>query len=159
VGVEAVRELLAPGVTGALIGSSGVGKSTIVNALLERDAQPVAEVRASDSRGRHTTTRRELFLLPGGGLLLDQPGLREIQLWDGSGVGAAFPDIAEHAAGCRFRDCTHTVEPGCQVRMNIDEARVANFLKMTTEADAVARKRRDKVIHRAINRMKRHGKR
>jgi ribosome biogenesis GTPase / thiamine phosphate phosphatase len=115
-GMDALATLLAPGLTVALLGSSGVGKSTIVNCLLGEQHLRTAEVRESDSRGRHTTTHRELMPLPGGGALIDTPGMRELQLWAGpASVDSAFDEIAAVAAECRFRDCTHCGEPGCAV--------------------------------------------
>src|SRR5262249_43237108 len=124
-GVEAIEALLPPGTTGALIGSSGAGKSTLVNALLGTAAQPTQPVRVDDRRGRHTATPRQLFRLRSGGLLLDQPGLREIQLWAWQGsLAAAFPDIAELAEDCRFRDCNHRGEPGCAVEGAVDPSRL-----------------------------------
>jgi ribosome biogenesis GTPase / thiamine phosphate phosphatase len=115
--LDAVEAELVAGETTALLGSSGVGKSTLLNRLCDEDRQGTAAVRASDSKGRHTTTARELFVLPGGALLIDTPGLREVQLWaDEASVEQAFPDILEQARGCRFRDCRHDQEPGCAVR-------------------------------------------
>ena len=144
-GVEAMREWLRPGVTASLLGSSGVGKSTLLNTLLGVERQPTAGVREHDSRGRHTTTHRELFPIPGGGLLLDQPGLREIQPWaEAASVEAAFPEVAEHAVNCRFRDCRHQGEPGCAVVGAVDEARLASYDKLSRERDALAIKRRDR---------------
>src|SRR5207253_4220474 len=114
-GVGRVLEL-ATGRTVTLLGSSGAGKSTLVNRLLGEERQRVQEVRESDSRGRHTTTYRELIPLPGGGALIDTPGMRELQLWASQeSVDAAFDEIAELAAQCRFRDCTHSGETGCAV--------------------------------------------
>ena len=105
------------GRTLALVGESGAGKSTLVNALVGGEVASVSAVRATDHRGRHTTTSRELHPLPGGGVLVDTPGLREVGLWtDESTVDAVFPEIEEYAADCRFRDCTHGSEPGCAVR-------------------------------------------
>jgi len=105
------------GRTLALVGESGAGKSTLVNALVGGEVASVSAVRATDHRGRHTTTSRELHPLPGGGVLVDTPGLREVGLWtDESTVDAVFPEIEEYAAECRFRDCTHGSEPGCAVR-------------------------------------------
>ena len=152
-GVEAVRAELGPGRTGALVGSSGVGKSTLVNLLAGRDVQEVGEVRESDDRGRHTTTHRELILLPGGGILIDTPGLRELQLWDAD-VDAAFDDVEALAEGCRFADCQHEAEPDCAVRAAVDsgeltEARLGSYRKLQAEKalmldrkDGFARKQR-----------------
>lgn len=131
-GLDGVRALLTPGVTLALIGSSGVGKSTLTNALLGRPAAPTGEVRASDQQGRHTTTSRTLYAVPGGGLLIDNPGLRDIAVWDAD--AADFEDLEALAAGCRFRKCTHTTEPGCAVQAalragEVSAARLAAFQK------------------------------
>ncbi|MGB2954034.1 MAG: ribosome small subunit-dependent GTPase A [Gaiellaceae bacterium] len=118
-GVEGLRPYFAPGQTVALLGSSGVGKSTLVNRLAGRELLATQEIR-TDGRGRHTTTHRELVLLPDGGLVLDTPGLRELQLWDASdGVEQTFEDVAALAAGCRFSDCAHEREPGCAVQAAI----------------------------------------
>jgi ribosome biogenesis GTPase / thiamine phosphate phosphatase len=114
--LDAVRAHLGPGRTAALLGSSGVGKSSIANALIGEEVLRTREVRATDSRGRHTTTGRQLVLLPGGGILIDTPGMRELQLWEtGDAVAGAFADIDALAEGCRFRDCRHASEPGCAV--------------------------------------------
>ncbi len=120
-GLDALTPWLQPGRTVVLLGSSGVGKSTITNALLETDRQAVREVREADSRGRHTTTARELFELPGGGLLIDTPGMRSIELTESEGgLDLTFGDIEALAAGCRFTDCSHEVEPGCAVTAAIE---------------------------------------
>jgi ribosome biogenesis GTPase len=125
-GLEALAPWLRPGRTVALLGSSGVGKSTLVNRLLGRDKQRTNTVRQSDQRGRHTTTHRELVELPGGALLVDTPGLRELQLWsDGSGLESAFEDVGALAALCRFSDCGHGNEPGCAVREAVEGERLA----------------------------------
>ena len=125
-GVESVRSYLTPGVTGALLGPSGAGKSTLVNALVgDEDLLATAAVRA-DGAGRHTTTRRQLVQLPGGGLVIDNPGMREVHLWlADDGLAEAFEDIVELAAECRFADCSHETEPGCAIRAALDDGRLA----------------------------------
>ncbi|MCC6144439.1 MAG: ribosome small subunit-dependent GTPase A [Candidatus Hydrogenedentes bacterium] len=159
--------------THALLGSSGVGKSTLVNRLLGRTQMATQHVREDDSRGRHTTTHRELFALDNGALLVDTPGLRELQLWaDEEGLLQAFPDIDALAEHCRFRDCRHHDEPGCAVLEavamgELPEARLESFHKLEKELaylerrqDAVANantKARWKQIHKEIRRMKRQG--
>jgi ribosome biogenesis GTPase len=115
-GLEDVRGLIPRGTTVALVGSSGAGKSTLVNALLGEQRMATGEVRASDGRGRHVTSHRQLARLPGGGLLLDTPGMRELALADADGLDALFADIGTLARACRFRNCRHESEPGCAVR-------------------------------------------
>jgi ribosome biogenesis GTPase len=134
-GMEAIPCSLAPGQTAALIGSSGAGKSTLVNALLGETRQRTTVVREDDSKGRHTTTHRELIALPGGWLLMDLPGLRELQLWaDPENIDDAFAEIAALADQCRFRDCTHQSEPGCAVMAaDLDPARLASYRKLQRE--------------------------
>jgi ribosome biogenesis GTPase len=134
-GLDAIERNVQPAQTAALIGSSGAGKSTIVNALLGEARQSTALVRESDSKGRHTTTHRELILMPGGWLLMDLPGLRELQLWaDPENIDDAFAEIAELAAHCKFRDCSHQAEPGCAVRdAALDPARLASYRKLQRE--------------------------
>jgi ribosome biogenesis GTPase / thiamine phosphate phosphatase len=145
-GFGELEEFLRPGETLVLLGSSGVGKSTIANRLLGQAVQEVQPVRESDSRGRHTTTTRELFVLPGGALLMDTPGLREMQLWDADhGVAQAFADIDSLAARCRFGDCRHEAEPGCAVLAalsagTLDAARVENRRKLLREQEFLRRK-------------------
>lgn len=116
-GVEAIAAAIEPGKTAVFLGSSGVGKSTITNVLLGEDKQATRTIREADSKGRHTTTHRELFVLPNGGLIIDTPGLRELQLWGTEDdLSAAFSDIEELAASCKFSNCSHTAEPGCAVQ-------------------------------------------
>jgi len=124
-GIAGLAGLLKPGVTAVLLGSSGVGKSTLLNALAGEDLMATQEIREDDARGRHTTTHRELVLLPQGGLVLDTPGMRELALWNADeGLAATFGDleaeVEELAAGCKFRDCKHAAEPGCAVRAALE---------------------------------------
>ncbi len=160
-GVFTLAAQLGPGRTGALIGPSGAGKSTLVNALLGDGRQRVAEVRAADLKGRHTTTGRELFLLHGAGMLIDTPGMRELGVWDAQeGIDRAFADIEELAEGCRFRDCTHDGEPGCAVAGEVAPERLASWRKLGREqawvegkrdrAAAGNRKARWKAVHKAM---------
>ncbi len=167
-GFDDLREVIKPGMTCGLVGSSGVGKSSIINRLLGAETQATAEVRPSDARGRHTTTSRQLFLLPDGGMVIDTPGMRELQLLDDDGaLESAFDDIAELSHRCRYDDCTHTGEPGCAVRKaaedgTLDPGRYENYLKMRREMQYLAsltdddefrkRKAREKSLHREIKR-------
>ena len=138
-GVEELRPWLAERRTGVLLGPSGVGKSALVNALLGEVRQDTGPVREDDARGRHTTTRRELFRLPDGGLLIDTAGLREFQPWEAdSELDAVFPEVAELAAQCRFRDCRHEGEPGCAVQQalgdgSLDARRFEHYLRLKRE--------------------------
>lgn len=165
-GLAALAPYLDPGETVALLGSSGVGKSSIINALAGEDVLRTRSVRASDSRGRHTSTHRQMVRLPGGALLIDTPGMRELQLWDvGESLNQAFDDIDAHTAGCRFRDCRHKSEPGCAVKAavaagTLPPARYESFLKLQAERDAfetrqderalIEEKRRSKVMGKAL---------
>ncbi|MCU1355952.1 MAG: GTPase EngC [Acidimicrobiales bacterium] len=141
----------------ALIGESGAGKSTLVNALMEADVADTAGVREGDSKGRHTTTYRELHLLAGGGVLVDTPGIREVGVWvDPDAVTESFPDIEELAESCRFRDCKHDAEPGCAVQQavadgTLSKARLDQWRSLEAEAASVAL-RADAVEHRRRNR-------
>ena len=141
-GVAALSRYWAPGQTAVLMGSSGVGKSTLINRIFAVDLQRVGPVRENDSRGRHTTTHRELFVLPGGGAIIDTPGLRELQLrGDPDGLGETLPEIVALALHCRFRDCRHESEPGCAVldgleRNHLAPDRYASFVKMRKELES-----------------------
>ena len=171
-GLDRLLPYLQPGATVAILGSSGVGKSTLINSLLGRDLQRTAEVSSYKDRGRHTTTNRELIVLPGGGMIIDTPGLREIQLWDAGGsLGTAFPDVESFASGCRFSDCRHDTEPGCSVRAAAAEGRLPpdrleSYLKLRREAEylierqdqlaIIEKKRKWKAIHRSVRHIKPH---
>jgi ribosome biogenesis GTPase / thiamine phosphate phosphatase len=145
-GIEGLEPFLTPGHTLVLLGSSGVGKSTLSNRLLGQSIQKTSDVRAGDGRGRHTTTARELFVLPGGALLIDTPGLRELQLWHpDDGLGQTFADIESLAAQCRFGNCTHETEPGCAVQSALksgllDAERLENHKKLIREQEFLLRK-------------------
>ena len=145
-GIDELRAYLPEGQTGALLGSSGVGKSALMNALLGYERQVTGEVRADDMRGRHTTVHRELVVLPTGGMVIDTPGMRELRLvGDESSVSGTFGDVEELAASCRYRDCTHQEESGCAIQQAIadgelDAARYDSYLRLQREmAHASAR--------------------
>jgi ribosome biogenesis GTPase / thiamine phosphate phosphatase len=145
-GLAQFEASLAAGETVVFLGSSGVGKSSLINRLLQREQQATQPVRKSDSRGRHTTTSRQLFALPNGTMVIDTPGLRELQLWDaGEGLMQTFVDIDKLAAECRFGDCTHESEPGCAVRAavehgELDAEHLESRRKLEREQDFLLRK-------------------
>ena len=165
-GLEPLRARLTHGATGALLGSSGVGKTTIINQLVGGAPRRTREVRAADSKGRHTTTHRELIAVPGGGLVIDTPGMRELQLWDAAaGVRQTFDDIETLAPGCHFGDCRHRDEPRCVVKQavadgQLDAARLDSYLKLQDELSFLAQqqdqraqsedRRRNKVQTKAL---------
>jgi len=144
-GCDALRTRVRDGTTAVLIGSSGVGKSTLVNLWLGEEVMATRETREDDDEGRHTTTRRQLLVLPGGGLVIDTPGLRELQLWDvgSAGLDATFADVEELAADCRFGDCSHTHEPECAVLDAVESGelpgeRLHSWRKLQRELRAIA---------------------
>ena len=171
-GLAALEPYLQPGKTVALLGSSGVGKSTLANQLKGATVQAVQSVRQGDDRGKHTTTHRELILLPSGGLIMDTPGMREIQIWEGNqGLPETFADIETLAQRCRFRDCQHDDEPGCAVQQalednRLDYGRFLNYQKLQKELNYLARKQdqranlaekeRWKKIHKALRNHYKH---
>ena len=163
-GLEWIAQYLPAGKTGALLGSSGVGKSTIINRLVGRDVQKTRDIRASDSKGRHTTSHRELVFLPNGGFVIDTPGMRELQLWDvGESVSETFDDIETLAGGCRFTDCRHRDEPHCAVKAAVDAggllaARLGSYLKLQDELEYLARQQDERAQLEAKRRSRIMGK-
>ena len=142
---------LTLGRTGALLGSSGVGTSSIVNRLVGHELLRTTEVREHDSRGRHTSSNRQLVQLPGGGLLIDTPGMRELQLWDAGGRSETFADVTALAEQCRFRDCRHREEPGCAVTAavaagELPEARLESFRKLDAEREYAERQQDERAL-------------
>lgn len=166
--VDTIRHMIGPHAVVCFVGSSGAGKSTLINRLIGAAVQTTAEVREKDSRGRHTTVRRDMFFLEKGGMLIDTPGMRELGLWDDADDAASvFPEIAGLAEQCRYRDCTHTGEPGCAVLAavengGIDGKRYESYLKLVREMDynaikksegiRAARKKREKNFSKDIKR-------
>ena len=148
-GLEKLSLYLTLGKTVALVGSSGVGKSTLVNSLAGRNLQTVQEIREDDSKGKHTTTHREMFQLESGAFIIDTPGMRELQMWEGNeGISAQFQDIEEYADLCKFRDCKHEEEPDCAIRNAIEhdllsEERFMSYLKLLREIE-YSKRRADK---------------
>lgn len=165
-GLADVARYLAPGQTVAVLGSSGVGKSTLINRLIGREVLKTGDVRAGDGHGRHTTTHRELLLLPSGGLIMDTPGMRELQLWEANdGHQNAFDDVLTLAERCHFQDCSHRCEPRCAVGEaiaggHLSDERFESYAKLERELRHLkargdkraqrTQKRRDKVIHRLM---------
>ena len=149
-GIDEVTAHVPFGTTAALLGGSGVGKSTLLNRIVGEELQETREVRESDDKGRHTTVAREIVLVPGGGVIIDTPGMRAIALWDAEeGLASAFPDIEALAEHCRFRDCVHGEEPGCAVRAAVEagelpERRLESYLRLVGEMDELARRRDEK---------------
>ncbi len=156
-GLGSLQSYLVPGKTLAFLGSSGVGKSTIINRLLGEDRQETGEISHAVNKGRHTTTKRELILHPSGSILLDTPGLRQLGMWsDDSGLDHTFEDVASMAASCRFSDCTHTDEPGCAVLAGLesgqlDPKRLESYRRLQREI-AFQERRKDKAAQNKVNR-------
>ncbi len=162
-GVDQLETYLAPGRTVALLGSSGAGKSTLINRLLGEERQRTQPVRHTDQRGRHTTIHRELITCPGGGIIIDTPGMRELQIWDSDrALEDAFTDIDELASECRFRDCRHVTEPGCAVHNAVEEgklnsARLNQYRRLAEERAELVQRREElaRLQDRAYTRRKR----
>ncbi|AQT68015.1 Putative ribosome biogenesis GTPase RsgA [Anaerohalosphaera lusitana] len=161
-GIAGLKEYMGSGETVAMLGSSGVGKSTIINAILGMERQEVKDVRAEDGRGRHTTTHRELIVLPEGGAVIDNPGMRELHMrTDERGLGRAFDDIQEIAEECKFRDCMHENEPGCAVKAaveegRLDEERLANFFRLREELELWERRDSEKLSRGQVRKRIKH---
>jgi ribosome biogenesis GTPase len=148
-GLDQIEPFLRDGQTMALLGPSGAGKSSLVNRLVGRDVLPIGAVRERDMRGRHTSVHRQLVARDGGGVIIDTPGMRELQLWEAEPVAESFADIAELAASCRFRDCRHEAEPDCAVRAaaeagELDARRYESYLKLQAEQAELDRRREER---------------
>lgn len=166
-GMDKLKALLAPGTVAVLLGSSGVGKSSLVNALTGENTMDTGEIR-DDDKGRHTTVHRQMLELSTGALLIDTPGMRELGMWDAlDGVADVFAEVEAAAQRCKFRDCTHTHEPGCAILAglasgDLDPGRVENYLKLHDEADRTAmlaqKRERNKEIAKIHRQMKKSGK-
>ena len=149
-GLQNMSQFLSEGETIAFIGSSGVGKSSLINRIMGEELLRTQEIRLADSRGRHTTTRRELILAPEGGLLIDTPGIREFQVWESTeGIDETYSEIIDLSAGCRYSDCTHTCEAGCAVIAAVSEGRITqgryeSYLKLRKELNFLAEKQAQK---------------
>ncbi len=152
-GIEEISEYFEVGKTVAVVGSSGVGKSTLINKLLGEDSLVVKEIGAHKDKGKHTTTHRELLSLPGGGMIIDTPGMREIQLWEGSeGINETFSDVEQYLGKCKFGDCRHESEPGCAIRKAIDEGELDNnrfrsYMKLQRELTWMENRKDKKAAH------------
>lgn len=167
-GIDELKNFLSEHKTYALVGSSGVGKSTIINTLMDSGIQKTADVRITDGKGRHTTTRRELFILAGGGMVIDSPGMREFKLWTNEiHSGDLFSDIAELSVNCKFKDCTHTHESSCAVKQAVEDGKIKqeqldNYFKLRKETEYLdslvdkniylEKKQKEKILHREIKR-------
>ncbi|MBI2430335.1 MAG: ribosome small subunit-dependent GTPase A [Ignavibacteriales bacterium] len=173
--IDEIKQLISPNTTVCFVGSSGVGKSTLINRLVGKELLATNEVREEDSRGRHTTTHRQLVPIEGGGFVIDTPGMRELGLWDVSGsLDEIFPEIAALAVECKFTDCTHIHEPDCAVQLAVQEGRLEtkrfeSYIKLKKEAEFVAsktditkqqeRKAKEKRLGRAIKEFTKKDKR
>ena len=173
-GIKKLSAQIKKGETVAFIGTSGVGKSSLINQLYGEDLMPTIEVREQDSKGRHTTSWREMIFLPNGGVVIDTPGMREFHLWGASeGAKESFPEIEALAAGCRFRDCTHTQEKDCAVlaavaagtlpRERYDsfvklQREISHFREVEKQANWQSRSKSDRVAHRTFNKAVTHHK-